>query len=168
MELSPFWQMIALCGCAVALAATLGPLFVRMAKSAMSGIHRMTWPMISLALACVVFGSDKGKVLTRYILIALAGGGLFDPSGTVASKTEADTVSAFQRETGRILEGSRNSVTGMVATAAAMTNSLAEGLADAYVAADWPASIPSSVHGTNIAAVIEKTQEADGGTNIEI
>ena len=124
-----------------------------------------------IVLAAAAIGADKGPInpqtLYHAILVVLAGGGLLDPTGTVATKTEAETLAAFRAETGRILEGSRSTLSNLVESADGITTNLEE-LSVAYVAVDWPRAIPGVKQNHNVSAVIEKTEEEDGGTNIAI
>lgn len=132
--------------------------------------YRKRLPLM-VVLASAVIGADKGPInptqLYHAILVVLAGGGLLDPTGTVATKTEAETLAAFQNETGRILEGSRNTLSNLVESADGLSTNFAD-VAVAYVAVDWPRAIPGVRTNHNVSAVIEKTEELDGGTNIAI
>lgn len=123
-----------------------------------------------IAVVGVALGGDKGQIanaIRRFIVFALYSGGVFDPSGTVATSIERDTLAAFQGETQRIVENSRLALTNSLETAGAMTNDFAD-LPLAYVSADWPRAIPGVLTNHNVSATIEKTQEEDNGTNIAI
>lgn len=175
--LTQMWRAMALLGvvCALILiVATVAPAAFEAVKRQW---RRATWrrkvaALLFMTIACVC-GADKVPVvptpdeIIRYIVLALRGGGILDPSGTIATKTEMMALQEAQKETSRIQETARTNLLELAKTIDGTKFSTNE-ISTAFVFADWPRMIPGENVSTNLSGVIEKMENVDGGTNLNV
>lgn len=117
--------------------------------------------LIVMTMWAVYVGGSKpepsaGNRISQLVM-ALAGGGLVDASGRIASQTAIKTVQAFNTETVGIVSNADAIVAAALAEYTVLTQQLAEAdYSVVYVAYDFPRADPPETTNHNITATIEK------------
>lgn len=121
--------------------------------------------LVALTMWAVYSGGSKPEqpadVRISQLVMALAGGGLVDESGTIASHTALKTVQEFNAETSSIVSNADAIVAAALAEYTVITQQLAEAdYSVVYVAYDFPRADPPETTNHNITATIEKVSQS--------
>ena len=144
-------------------AAILFVFFPKHTRFILSKMPTLSTRMVALIVATFTwfaaskYGPEPEKEQIRtWILWALDTGIIKDPTGSLATKTEADTVRAFAKAYETMSIQITSNLNAQLSTLIGITNNIfAKNVA--YIAADIPRSMPNTVTNHNLCATMEAT-----------